>query len=379
MNKKAVAVFLVLYLLTGMVSAKKILFYEVGNSKYSIGKEYSKFVGELRKKGFEVATIEKGSLTKEKLEAYDILVVQDLNKQLSTTEISSIIWFVLQKGRGLFINGAGGSGTANQLTIPFGVTIDGGTLIDNTDKIPGKDRNTFVLDRFTDAPSSNTLRRGVSKIGFYQGSGLFLSGTSSCIVTGNSDTYSDTGSFASGSMPCVAAASQFGGGLVFTLSDADILSNENLEQYNNKNFGINIVEWLGLASDRNYTSANSTTDLQLKIKELRLRTLQLEQEVEQLTDERESFRSKFNQASLTVTQLQQQILEAEKDTIGPFKKSDWALIILGVCILLAAIAYSKKKSGEVKIKDDDILNELGYELEGSSEGGEDDDLPDLGA
>jgi hypothetical protein len=130
-RKSLVTVLLVVYLLVGGVSAKRILFYEVGTSKdYTIESGYSKFADELRKK-YEVASIEKGEMTKEKLESYDILVVQEIGKQLSTSEISSIIWFVLQKGRGLMINGGGG-GKANQLTIPFGVTIDTGFLNSTT-------------------------------------------------------------------------------------------------------------------------------------------------------------------------------------------------------------------------------------------------------
>jgi LPXTG-motif cell wall-anchored protein len=51
-------------------------------------------------------------------------------------------------------------------------------------------------------------------------------------------------------------------------------------------------------------------------------------------------------------------------------RNNWAIIVLGVCILMAAIFYSKKKSTDVKIKDEDILNELGYELEGGKGGPE---------
>ncbi len=363
-------------LLAGNASAERILFYEVGTaSGYTIETGYSQFTDDLRSR-YEVASIEKGELTKDKLENYDVLVVQELNKQLSTSEISSIIWFVLQEGKGLLINGGGER--ANQLTIPFGVTVDSGTLIDTSDQIPAlNDRNSFTVDRFEDHSTMRTLRQGVSKVGFYKGSGLILSGNTRCIVKGNSDTYSDTGSFAAGSQPCVAAASQFGGGLVFVLSDADMLSDKYLADYNNRNFGMNIVEWLSI-STQNFSTENSTQELQLLIKELRLQNLRLEQEAQQLTDEKKELTARYTEASLQVSQLQQELLDIKGAMIGPFSRTDWAIILLGACILIAAIVYSKKKGGETKLKDDDILNELGYELEGGEEeGGEGEGLDEL--
>lgn len=368
MNKKLLtALVIVLYLLADGVAAKRILFYEVGGGAYTSGKEYSKFAGELRKRGYEVASIEKGELTKEKLENYDILVMQDLNKQLTTGEISAIIWFVLQKGRGLFING-GGAGKANQLTIPFGVTVDGGTLIDQTDAIPAlKDRSSFTVGRFIENPMTNSMVQGVSKVGFYKDAGLVLSGSSKCIMTGNTDTYSDTGSFAAGSEPCLAAAAIFGGGLVFTQSDADMLSNKYLEDYNNKNFGMNIIDWLSISTE-NVSAENSTQELMIQVKEMRLENSRMKVQIKQLTDEKTELGKRYNDASAQLSEAQQKLQDAEGEMIGPFNRNNWAIIILGVFILLGAVVYSRKKGTEVKIKDEDILNELGYELDGAAGG-----------
>ncbi len=368
MNKKLfTALVIAIYLLADCVAAKRILFYEVGVGTYTQSKEYSKFAAELRKRGYEVASIEKGELTKEKLENYDILVMQDLNKQLTTGEISAIIWFVLQKGRGLFING-GGAGKANQLTIPFGVTVDGGTLIDQTDAIPAlKDRSSFTVGRFIENPMTNSMIQGVSKVGFYKDSGLILSGSSKCIMTGNSDTYSDTGSFAAGSQPCLAAAAIFGGGLVFTQSDADMLANKYLEDYNNKNFGMNIVDWLSISTE-NVSQENSTQELMIQIKEMRLENSRMKVQIKQLTDEKTELGKRYNDASAQLSEAQQKLQDAEGEMIGPFSRNNWAIIILGVFILLGAVVYSRKKGTEVKIKDEDILNELGYELDGATGG-----------
>ncbi len=378
--RRPIILILVILLVTSTVSAKRVLFYEIGSGAYSIEKDYSKFAEELRNKGYEVASIEKGSLTKDKLENYDILVVQNLNKQLDTTEISSIIWFVLQKGRGLLING-GGQGKANQLTIPFGATVDTGILIDTSDMIPAlNDRSSFTITRFEEDQSMAAIRRGVSKIGFYQDSGIILSGNSKCIATGNGDTYSDTGSFASGSQPCVASASLFGGGLVLTLSDADTLGNKYLNDYNNKNFGLNIMEWLSLATQE-ISVENDTNTLHLRIKELRLNNLKLEQELNRTQMEKDTLTNQLNTISLEMIDLTSQISELEEGMIGPFSRGNWAIIVLGVLILVAAIVYSKKKNEKIANKEGDLLDELGYELESSNDkknaDKKDDDLENL--
>ena len=373
-DKRSFVTLLVLSILVSSVSASKILFYEIGSVNYGIEKEYSKFAEELRKKNYEVASIERGELTKDKLESYDILIVQDLNKQLTNEEISSIIWFVLQKGRGLFINGGGG-GRANQLTIPFGATVDAGTLIDTSDQIPAMNsRNIFTIDRFLEDQNTKALRNGVSKIGFYDDSGLILSGNSNCIASGNSDTYSDTGSFAAGSMPCIAAASLFGGGLVITVSNVDILSNKHLNEYNNKNFGFNIIDWLDLAN-QDISVENNTNVLHLRIKEMRLENLKIKHDLNRTVEEKRSAMRQLSSVSLELASAKNQVKDLEDSYLGPFTQSSWALILLGVSVLGAGIVISKRKGGDdVKVEDEDILNELGYELDGKDEKGGEEEL-----
>jgi hypothetical protein len=370
MNKKALsAVVLTIFLLSTGVEAKRVLFYEVGSSQTTtIEGDFSKFADELVKKNFEVASIQKGELTKDKLENYDILVVQDLNKQLTTGEISAIIWFVLQKDRGLFING-GGQGSANQLTIPFGVTVDNGILIDTTDMIPAlKDRNSFTIDRFDEDPFTSVLRQGVSKVGFYKDSGLFLSGSSKCVARGNTDTYSDTGSFAAGSTPCIAAASVFGGGQVFTLSNAETISNKYINDYNNRNLGLNIIDWLGMVVD-NVTEGATCDEVYIQIKEMRLENDRVKAQIKLLDDDKTNLNGQYNTANMQLTECQQKYDDLQSKTYFGLSMSNWAIIALGIFILLAAIVYSKKKSTEVRIKDEDILNELGYELDSTKQPG----------
>ena len=359
---------LAIYILSLDASAKKIVFYEAGTTQYTIQKEYSKLAEELRKKSYEVATIEKGDITKDKLENYDILVIMNPNKQFTTDEITALIWFVLQKGRGLMING-GGQGKANQLTIIFGVTVDNGILIDSQNQIPAlKDRSSFTIDDFKEYPLTRILKQGVSKVGVYKTSGLYVSGTSMCVAAGNPTTYSDTGSFAAGTQPCLAAASRFGGGLAFTLSDPNMLGNKYIDDYNNKAFGLNIIDWLSIPSEVIPVDELNNTDYVLQIKDMRLQNMRMDQQVNQLMTEKKQITDKYSQCSQSLEEVQTQLSESESSKIMGLDRQNWAIIVLGVCILMAAIFYSKKKSTDVKIKDEDILNELGYELEGGKPG-----------
>lgn len=366
--KPFLTVLLVVYLLVSSAAAKRVLFYEISTAPaYTIEGDYGRFAEELRKRGYEVASIEKGELTKDKLENYDILIMQDLNKQLTTQEISAIIWFVLQKGRGLFING-GGQGRANQLTIPFGVTVDNGLLIDTNNPIPGiNNRNSFTVDTFVDQTGMGTLRQGVAKVGFYKDAGLLLSGNSKCIATASSYAYSDTGSFAAGSEPCTTAASLWGSGLVLILSDSDMLRNPSptakyIDDYNNRNFGVNIVDWLGIATE-NMTFENSTGDLQLQIKEMKLKNLRYENQIATLTGEKMDLANRYSEVSADLAQAQGELADMKEGMIGPLSKGNWAIVSFGVCIVVASVVISQRKPAEAKIKDEDILSELGYELE----------------
>ena len=99
--RQIIIVFGILFLISIPVSSRntelrpsRILFYEVGTSdKFKIERDYSEFAQVLRDRGHTVASITRGELSKDALQNYDILVIQELGKPLSTEEISSIIWF----------------------------------------------------------------------------------------------------------------------------------------------------------------------------------------------------------------------------------------------------------------------------------------------
>lgn len=355
------------------VSAKRILFYEVGSSEdYKIEKGYSILKQELQARGHDVASItQAGTLTKEKIEVYDVLVIQDLRRQLDVEDISAILWFVMQKGSGLFING-GDPGAANKLTMPFGTTIDSATLKDITTPIPGDTSEyDFMITTFPPEDEYRVLRQGVNRIGFYQGTGMLLSADAHCIASGDADTFSETGSFATGSKPCVASAALFGNGLVFTLSDSDLLSNKNINSYDNRVLGLNIIDWLSMTRELP-PPGNTSQEISVIIGSLNLENKRLQAQLEQLTREKTFLERSVSDLNTQVTEATDKIQEMEREKIGPLTKTNWVIIIAGFCLLGAAFIISRKKEAKSPVETTELGYELGEELGDLSDTG---DLP----
>lgn len=343
-------------------AAKKVIFYEIGTpNQYKKDAGYSDFAERIGQMGYEISTISKGTLTRDSLAPYDILVIQ-LTKPLKIEEISSILWFVTTKGGGVLIIGETPT-SANQLMIPFGMTMDEGTLIDSTDTIPDMDSNNFVVDRFSDSETTRIIRRGISKVGFYSGHGLFLSGNAECIASGDSDTYSDTQSFHTGSYPCVAATTLFGRGLVFGLSDADLLTNEKISAYNNREFGKNIIDWLSItvpAPSGNFTYE----ECQVMMGQLKLEKLRVEQEADNIIKERDSLKSERDSLKAELYTVSTELEDIKSGKIGPFTRNQWVILLFGLLFFAAVYVNSKgKRGGGKKKKGEEVLGELGYEFE----------------
>ena len=375
MNGRKILILTVcILMLASGVSAKRILFYEVGTqAKYQIEDGYSQFKKELQLRGHDVASItQSGSLSKDKLDNYDVLVIQDLRRQFTIEDISAILWFVMQKGSGLFING-GDPNAANKLTIPFGTTVDDANLKDITSIIPGTaDGFSFVISQFPPEDELRVLRQGVNNIGFYKGSGLFLSSNARCIATGDADTFSDTGSFSSGSKPCVASAALFGNGLVFVLSDPDILADDYIENYNNKYLGLNIIDWLSISRELP-APGNTTQEIGVIIASLNLENKRLTAQVEQLETEKSFLETNVLELGSQLSGALPNIAEMEAERLGPLTKTNWVILVFGFCILGAAFFISKRK--ETKPLGEG--SELGYEL-GEDLGDLGGDLGDIG-
>ena len=362
---------LIISFLSSTVSAKKILFYDVGAGGYSSSAEYSKFKNYLISNGYDVSSLSRGTLTKDALEKYDILIMQNLGGTLKIEEMSAILWFVMQRGGGLFIDGGSPAGM-NQLSILFGITVDSAFLVDATDAIPAYNSNyNFIVDRFYDYPAMRSVIQGIDSVGFYQGHGLSVTGNANIIATGDVDTYSETLSFTSGSQPPIAAALLFGNGLVFVITDPDFLSDRYIDEFSNRQFGLNVVDWLGISVGTGQTG-NTTQELQVIIGNLKLENEKYKQQTEQLTTEKKNLIAQNNQMSVELLDTTAELEKLKSEQIFGLTKTSWAIIIAGICIVIAALIISKRK--KVSTKSDETLSELGYEIEE----GKPSDLTDLG-
>ncbi|MFC2154720.1 hypothetical protein ACFLRC_04495 [Candidatus Altiarchaeota archaeon] len=358
------------FLLITSVSAqgKNVLFYEIGTQGgMTIENEYSDFAEELRNRGYVVASLTKGKLDRTKLDKYDILVMQNIQRNLDIEEISAILTFTLQEGRGVFINGVGPA--SNQLTIPFGVSVDDGKLIDTTDPLPEESKETyFIISRFADDETTKTLRQGIQKLGFYDGHGLKISGNAQCLAQGDYDTYSDTASFRVGDEPCIATATRFGQGLIFINSEVDILSNKYINDYSNKKLGLNIMEWLQIRVNESIEA----DECPIIIGELKLQVTRLSQEKDKLDGEKANLLANVNSMTGQVSSCNTDLADCEGGMIGPFTPTNWAIIIAAVLILLAAVIYTRRKAALAGEKGEgvgELEGDLGYEFgEGDEDG-----------
>ncbi len=373
--KKNLMILLVIVLLSSSVqSVKKIIFYEINTpGTYTKDGGLSEFARKIRAEGYEIASISKGGLSRESLSTYDLLIIRP-SAQLKIEELSAILWFVATKGGGVLILG-GEPSDSNQLMIPFGMTMDDGVLVDATDTIPEMDSKNFVIDRFTESETTRIIRKGISKLGFYNGHGMFISGNAECIVSGDSDTYSDTQSFQTGSYPCVAAATLFSKGLVFGLSDSDMLIDSNIKLHDNMVFAQNIIDWLSITVP-DVRGNFSYEECQVMIGQLKLEKLRMENDRGGLESQIENLEREKTVLSSNLYDVSSQLAEILRGKIGPFTRNQWAIVLAGFFILGAALVVARRGGGihAEKKREDDILGELGYEFEEEDKpGGEDSD------
>jgi len=355
-----------------------VLFYETNkiSNQYSIDSGYSKFKEALEQKGYSVSKVEI-DLSKAVLQRYnpDVLVIAGLQTPLSATEQAAVFEFVMQEGKGLFI--CGGTPAANQLSIPFGMTIDDAPLEDETDPIKDystgkyltdKEKFSLGLDNIILDPTTRSITQGVSQIGFFGGNGIALSGNARAVIVGDWDTYapkSSTGLFPKGSKPPIAASAIVGNGLVFLLSDADMLLDSNLDiakyKHDNLRLGTNIVDWLSIKIERRENV--SLDELQLIIGGLKQENSRLNDTINQLKSEKNAL---INDKNVLVSKLDacnEKVKTLEAERFLGVSHLVWAIGILGFAILVAAVVYAKK----VKYKG---KTELGYEFEEEGAEGE---------
>ncbi|RLI93213.1 MAG: hypothetical protein DRO89_00510 [Candidatus Altiarchaeales archaeon] len=358
------------------VAETKILFYETNkvSRDYKIETGYSKFKEALEDKGYSVSRIEI-PLSREVLRSYDpdVLVIANLNSPLDASELAAIFEFVMQDGKGLFI--AGGTSSANQITIPFGMTIDTGILEDESspvwDSSSGAevaDKTNFVIHTINrQDPSIRLLIQGVNQLAFFGGNGISISGDAKLVVTGDWDTYSPKSpTFPKGSKPPVASAALVGNGLVFLLSDADMLTNDKIDtsryRYDNLRFGINIIDWLRASKERPPKS--------VEIDELRIIVGQLMVDIDNLNRTKIALEKTIRERDKRIDELTQEnsdkdeiirMLQSQADPVLHINYTTWAILLLAIAII-ALVAIMSKKAKKPEAEEEEEVG-FGYEFE----------------
>lgn len=354
-----VSCILLLSFVGNVTAANKVLFYELKTSgDYKINSGYSKFASELRNEGYTVYLTTEISANTLKSYEPDVLVIPNIGSPLEPKELAAISEFVMEKGKGLFI--AGAAQTANQIT-PFGMTIDSNLLEDDMNCIRDTPTGTcankanFVVTVFSTDPIVQSVRLGVNQLGFYGGNGIYLSGSAKSVARGSRTTYTLAGSFPPESNPPIAAAAIVGKGLVFLLSDPDMISNSYIDKYDNLKFGINIIKWLSISP--NVVENTSIQELGVIIGELEIEKSELNKSVNQLRKGKDALTLDYNKIS---EQLVSTIKERDACKGAKFFGFDYIAIgmaILGLCIVIASVIITRKKPRKKEIE------ELGYEFE----------------
>ena len=363
--------------IAGLASAGNRVFFYEDKVSHRIDTSYSMFKEELEKEGYNILRAEV-PLSKTVIEDYnpDVIIIPGLSSQLDSNELNAIANFVMKDGKGLFI--VGGGQHVNQL-LPFGVVVDDVVLEDSTDPIvdagtrqPGTNKNEFVVKApfSRDDSTVKTLLYKVYEIGFFGGNGIYVSGDSvKPILTGDWDTSTSTGSFPPGSKPNVAISSRVGKGLIFFISDDEILDDTHLDtamyKYDNLQLGMNVVEWLSIPSD--LPDEISIEDLRIMMGELKLDRDKLNETLAETESEREQLSS---QNRGLVVQLDETEEEIEKIKDAYFLEQ-WSvtystIVILVIMLILVSAQRALARRGKKVVEGE--VGELGYEFE--EEGGE---------
>jgi len=401
-NKKTNAAILVIIIFFGSltvsaVDQKRILFYEKNSAKgYTIEQDYSTFKDALERRGYVVESLDI-ELSRDVLQTRDpdVLVIAALSGSLSSTELAAIFEFVMQKNRGLFILGGSASkkgiSPANQITIPFGMTLDSATLQDERNPVvegstPSTKKEEFVVNTFNpdSDPTLGLAIQGVREIAFFSGTGIDVpkseqdSNVKTVAICGRNAYSPESQIFQKGSRPPIAAAGIVGDGLVFVLSDEDMLINDYLDtskyKYDNLRFGTNIVDWLRTTK----IASNASADIDqliisigscITLKERLNETLEeTKDRLDQTTKEKTALAQEYEQTTMELNELKEQA-----DPILHINYMYWAIAVVAIAVILLSVVVAGRKSK--KAPSDEKEEVFGYEFE---EGfGEEEDAGDL--
>ncbi len=268
----AAIVMVILFSSEALAQSQKVLFFEEAmaptDTLFSTDPSgYSKLAELLRNDGMLVASMSSSEITREKLAPYEIVVLHSSTERpLQEPEISALVWYVTQKGGALFVNG-GSAKVVNPLTEIFGISMNASNLVNAASSLDKTTAgHTFLLDRFPRPPGFEL--GDIKNIGFYGGAPLSLSKDAVAVVTGDENCYSDDGVYSIGSLPPVAAVAYVGRGVVLVKSDRAMLSNANIDAYQNKDWATAMFERLVSAQETVVDRDKSLFSMRSRVNEL---------------------------------------------------------------------------------------------------------------
>jgi len=353
-------------------AGNRVFFYE-DKVSHTVDSGYSKFREELEKEGYNILRA-KVPLSKTVIEDYDpdVIIMPGLNGQLEAKELDALAKFIIQDGGGLFI--VGGDQYAHQL-LTFGIVVDDVELEDSTDPIvdagtrqPGTNKGEFVVKApfSRDDSSIKTILYRVYEIGFFGGKGIYVSGdVAKPILTGDWDTSTSTGSFPPGSKPIVAIASRVGKGLIFFISDDQVLDDAHLDtakyKYDNLQLGMNLVGWLSIPSE--FPENVSIEDLRLMVGELKVERDRLNETLTETQGEKDTLVAQNKGLLLQMDEVEKEI-EGIKNAnfLEQWSVTYSTIVVLVILIILIGAQRALMRRSRRAPKEED-LGELGYEFE----------------
>jgi hypothetical protein len=374
-----IALVLLISLMMSVSAATKVYFFQKTSGTYTLAADYKDFGGRLREMGYEVEVLGTG-LSKEALNTYrvDILVVPNLGADLTSDEMTALYQFVMDDGKGVFI--IGGTPSANKITTPMGMRVVEDPLEDGANQVIDKSTGLRITDKATfsiDLPAAktdlavNSITKGVSTVNVFGGNGIYVFGKARGVVFAG-DTANSPKSlyFPPGSNPPVAAYVKLGKGMVFFLSDPDMLIGKNMDstKYRGENLKLatNAVDWLSTPSTDDF-SDDQMDDI---IKSLRVENMNMNRTISSLSATEKNLTAQLATQKTTNSDLTDTLTSCQSTKFMGFDYLIWAILGAGVLVAVSLFFAMKKKKGGKKSKKDGS-GEFGYEFDNkSSAGGE---------
>jgi hypothetical protein len=337
------AAILAFCILSSQASGKSVLIVD-GPGGRSTGRSWAfgAFKEALENATYRVDTAGRGEVNADAVRGYDVLILREWSGEMTPTEVSTLYWFLLQRGGGVLVAG-GDYRAVDGFAASLGAKYDLFRLGDADDQISGlNDSSSFVVASFEEQNLTRSVRHGVSRFGFYGGRGMSVSGGAICIAAGDNDTVAPAGVFSEGARPCLAAASA-AGGFAFIIGESGTFDNRHIGEYDNMRFGLNIIDWLALSGGGNGSEA-SYRDPASQISEYRLENERLRQDAERLSLERDAAAAGYFEQDRGLQDCRAALLNASCGgaASGPGIGS-WAVVVAGALALAGAIVYKTRQ------------------------------------